>query len=124
MKKLIACLIIFSFVGSVLMLESCKKKKNDPEETPAPAAEEKGNILVFAKPSYCSDYVGVLTVKVNGETKGTLEHCEADRNCGDSKAITVEVKPGQHSVEVTSSSYNYSGTISVSKDECKKIIIE
>ncbi len=132
MKKIILTIFSVVLVSGVLTisLESCKKKKKDDTNPSSSSSSsstttDKGNIMVFAKPSYCANYTGVLTVKVDGESKGTIENCDSTRSCGDAHTVTVEVATGSsHKVEVTSSSYSYSGDITVSKGECKQVPIQ
>ncbi len=128
MKKIILTIVASVLLSGILMLslESCKKKKKeeDPSSSSSSSTSDKGNIMVFAKPAYCANYTGVLTVKVDGVSKGTIENCDSTRACGDAHTVTVEVATGSHKVEVTSSSYSYSGDISVSKGECKQVPIQ
>jgi hypothetical protein len=130
MKKIILTIFSVVLVSGVLTisLESCKKKKKDDTNPSSSSSSstttDKGNIMVFAKPAYCANYTGVLTVKIDGESKGTIENCDSTRSCGDAHTVTVEVTTGSHKVEVASSSYSYSGDITVSKGECKQVPIQ
>jgi hypothetical protein len=79
MKKIILTIVASVLVSGILIvsLESCKKKEDDlsssSSSSSSSSANDKGNIMVFAKPAYCTNYTGVLTMKVDGESKVPLK---------------------------------------------------